>query len=492
MKILLVSPQSPDTFWNLKHALKFISRKATLPPLGLLTVAAMLPKQWDKKLIDMTIATLSDSDIQWADYVFISAMFIQQASVRNVIAQCKKLGAKIVAGGPLFISASEYFDDIDHLVLNEAEITLPLFLKDLNAGRPKHIYKSDNWADVKTTPHPLWELIDINKYASMSIQYSRGCPFSCEFCDVTLLFGNRMRLKTKDQILAELESLYLQNYRGPVFFVDDNFIGNKNAAKLQILPTIIKWMKKRNYPFTFNTQTSINLADDEELMSLMVKAGFDAVFIGIETPNEHSLTECEKHQNKNRDLIDCVRKIQRVGLQVQAGFILGFDNDHASIFETLIKFIQKSGIVTAMIGLLNAPRGSRLYHRLIKENRLLKDSTGDSTDLSMNFIPKMNQQALIDGYKKVITTIYSHKFYYERIYTFLRNYEPVKNNNFKLRFSDLRTLLRSSWTLGLKQKGRIHYWRLIIWTLLRRPQLLQLAVTFAVYGFHFRKIFANY
>jgi len=492
MKILLVYPEYPETFWSFKHALKFISKKASFPPLGLLTIASMLPKEWEKKLVDMTTATLNDRDIQWADYVFISAMSIQRESVKKVIAKCKRLGTKIVAGGSLFTTGYEDFEDVDHFVLNEAEITLPPFLEDLKEGHPKHIYTSDEWPDIEKTPTPLWELVDMKKYASMCIQFSRGCPFNCEFCDVTLLFGQKMRIKTKYQILAELESLYSQRWRGEVFIVDDNFIGNKGRLKKEVLPTMIDWMEKRKRPFSFGTQASINLSDDEELMKMMVQAGFDSVFVGIETPDEDSLAECGKIQNKNRDLISCIKKIQRFGLRVQGGFIVGFDSDAPSIFETLIAFIQKSGIVTAMVGLLNAPRGTRLYHRLVKENRLLRNISGDNTDLSINFIPKMNYGSLIKGYKKILRTIYSPKYYYERILTLFINFELLQKKKSQFRLYHLGAFLKSIWLLGVRGKGRIYYWKVLFWTLFRRPQLFPLAVTYCIYGFHFHKIFRDY
>ncbi|MBU4603223.1 DUF4070 domain-containing protein, partial [bacterium] len=402
-------------------------------------------------------------------------------------------GTKIVAGGPLFTSGYEDFeDDVDYFILNEAEITLPLFLEDLKRGHLKHIYTSDQWVDLKKTPIPLWELADINKYATMCIQYSRGCPFNCDFCDVTLLFGHKMRLKTKDQILVELESLYLQGWRGGVFIVDDNFIGNKRELKGEVLPAIINWMEKRKYPFSFTTQASINLSDDEELIQLMVHAGFGSVFVGIETPNEKSLAECNKLQNKNRDLIACVKKIQRFGLIVNGGFIMGFDNDTPAIFERLIEFIQKSGIASAMVGLLNAPRGTKLYQRLAKENRLLKEATGDNTDLSINFIPKMNYKALIDNYKRVLNTIYSPKCYYERLLTLLKNMKTLKKKRYQFHLCYLTAFLKSIWQLGIIGKERIYYWKIFFWTLFRHPQLLPMAITYAVYGFHFRKIYENY
>ena len=492
MKILLVYPEYPETFWSFKYALKFISKKASLPPLGLLTVAALLPKEWEKKLVDMTLIELSDRDIKWADYIFISAMSIQKEFVKKIVDKCKKLGAKIVAGGPLFTSGYEDFKDIDYFVLNEAEITLPLFLNDLKRGHPKHIYTTDQWVDLKKTPIPLWELVDVNKYATMCIQYSRGCPFNCEFCDVTLLFGHKMRLKIKDQILAELDSLYSRGWRGGVFIVDDNFIGNKRELKNEVLPAIIDWMEERKHPFSFTTQASINLSDDDELLQLMVQAGFGSVFVGIETPNEESLAECNKLQNKNRDLIACVKKMQKSGLIVNGGFIIGFDSDPLSIFESMIQFVQKSGIVNAMVGLLNAPRGTKLYQRLVKENRLIQEASGDNTDLSINFIPKMNYKTLIDGYKRVLNIIYSPKYYYERLLTLLRNIRPLQKKRYQFHLCYLTGFLKSVWHLGIVGKGRAYYWKLFFWSLFRRPKLLPMTITYAVYGFHFRKIYENY
>ncbi|MGD2246753.1 MAG: B12-binding domain-containing radical SAM protein [Candidatus Aminicenantes bacterium] len=489
MKILLIYPKYPDTFWSFKHALKFISKKASFPPLGLLTVASMLPMEWETKLIDMNVSSLSDEDLKWADYVFVSAMVVQTDSAADVIRRCKGLGIPVVGGGPLFTTGYDEFEDVDFFVLDEAENTLPSFLEDLEKGCPRHIYTSKQWPDIQKTPPPRWELINMKKYAAMSIQYSRGCPFNCEFCDIIILNGHKPRTKNINQIIGELELLNAQAWRGPVFFVDDNFIGNRNKLKREILPDLIDWMAQRKYPFHFLTEASINLSDDEELMRLLVKAGFNKVFVGIETPNEESLTECNKYLNKNRDLVASVKKIQEHGLQVQGGFIVGFDNDPPSIFEKQINFIQKSGIVTAMVGLLNAPRGTRLYQRLKKENRLLKGTTGNNTDFSLNFIPKMNVEALMDGYKKILNTIYSPKNYYQRVKTFLKAYKPEplkKKIHFKL--SHFNAFWKSIWFLGIGGKERFQYWKLITWTLLKRPRYLHLAVTLAIYGFHFRKI----
>jgi len=493
VKILFVYPQYPDAFWSFKYALRFISKKAAFPPLGLLTVAAMLPEEWQKKLVDMNITTLTDEDIKWADYVFISAMIAQQESVKEVIARCGELHAKIVAGGPLFTTGYEQFNlgDVDHLVLGEAEDILPLFLEDLQKGCAQHIYESSEHPEITKTPVPLWELVDMGKYASMNVQYSRGCPFNCEFCDIVILDGHRPRTKDKSQLIAEFEVLYGQGWRSSIFIVDDNFIGNKRKLKEETLPAMVEWSQKRKYPFRFFTEASINLADDEELMQLMTKAGFDTVFVGIETTNEESLVECNKFQNVNRDLVASVKKMQNYGLEVQGGFIVGFDSDPVSIFKSQINFIQKSGIVTAMVGLLNAPPGTRLYHRLKKENRLLPYGSGDNTDGTMNFIPKMNQETLITGYKNVVKTIYSAKPYYERIKTFLEEYKPQKPRKAaegKIHFYEIKALIKSMWVLGVKEKGRRHYWGLFSSTLLRKPRLFPLFITLTVYGFHFRKV----
>lgn len=493
MKVLLVYPRYPDTFWSFRHALRIAGKKANFPPLGLLTVAAMLPQEWDKKLVDMNVTPLSDKDIRWADYVFISAMVVQRDSVREVIGRCKAFGTKIVAGGPLFFSEYEYFEEVDHLVLGEAEVTLPPFLEDLEKGYAKHIYTSKERPDITKTPLPLWSLLDMKKYSSTSIQYSRGCPYNCEFCDIIILNGNVPRTKSKEQTIAELDALYNRGWRDSIFVVDDNFIGNKRKLKKEILPAIIEWQKERKYPSPLFTEASINLADDEELMKLMVEAGFDMVFIGIETTNEESLAECSKNQNRGRDLVASVKKLQNHGFQVQGGFILGFDSDPVSIFKSQINFIQKSGIVTAMVGLLNAPPGTRLYERLKKENRILEGISGDNTDCSMNFIPKMDRETLINGYKDIMATIYSPKEYYKRVKIFLKEYRPRK----KMRLSQLqswhlRAFIRSMWFLGVRDRERVYYWRFFISTLLKRPRHFPLSISLAVYGFHFRQVVSKY
>ena len=492
MNILLVCPEYPDNFWSFKHALRFVSKKAGQPPLGLLTVAALLPVEWEKKLVDLNLTPLATEDLRWADYVFLGGMSVQAESAREVIARCNEVGAKIVAGGPLFTARHQEFSGVDHFVLNEAEITLPRFLCDLQAGRPKHLYETDEWADLATTPLPMWGLIDPGQYATLNIQYSRGCPYDCEFCDITVLYGRLPRTKSAAQVIMELDALYRSGWRGHVFFVDDNFIGNRTKLKKEILPLIIQWMEAREFPFTFGTEASLNLSDDPRLLDLMAGAGFEEVFVGIESPNEESLDECRKIPNKNRDLIASVKTLQRAGLQVQGGFIVGFDHDPLSIFDTLIGFIRESGIVVAMVGLLNAPINSRLYHRLGQEDRLLKTFSGSNTDFTINFTPKMNHQTLLDGYRKILTTIYSPREYYQRVISFLSTHEPLRQHRAPLRIAHLQALSRSMLLLGVLGAERLYYWKLFFWSLFRRPRHFSTAITLAIYGFHFRRVFEEY
>ncbi len=487
MNILLVYPEFPDTFWSFKHALKFIRKRAGAPPLGLLTVAAMLPKSWNLRLIDLNIEKLKQDDLDWANYVMISAMIVQRDSATQLVERCKKAGVKMIAGGPLFTMEYSHFPDIDYFVLNEAELTLPPFLEDLEKGCARRIYRSAKFPDIRQTPMPLWHLAKLKYYVTVSVQFSRGCPFGCDFCNVTSLLGHRPRTKSADQMIGELDSLYQAGWRGGVFFVDDNFICNKQQLKTQLLPALINWRKDKT-GMPFNTEVSINLADDPELVNLMTEAGFDTIFVGIETPNEDSLAECNKSQNRGRDLLDSVRFLHESGLQVQGGFIVGFDSDTPDIFDQQISFIQKSGIVTAMVGLLQAPTGTRLFERMEKEGRLVThDMSGSNTDGSTNIIPKMGLDKLLEGYHQLLRQIYSPKYYYARVLTFLRQC-PLPKIKYHLDFQYFLALWRSIIRLGLLGAERLQFWKMFFWTLLRRPRLFPLAITLSIYGYHFRKI----
>jgi len=452
----------------------------------LLTVAAMLPAEWEKQLIDLTVTSLTEEELKWADYVFISAMVVQRESARATIKRCKIAGVKVVAGGPLFTMEHEQFPDVDHFILNETEETLTPFLQDLDQGQARRVYTSVEFPNIHQTPVPLWKLANLNHYDSVCIQFSRGCPFNCDFCNVTSLLGHLPRTKTAAQIIAELDSIYALGWSKSIFFVDDNFIGNKKYFKTQMLPALIEW-RKGKLGMRFSTEASINLADDPELLNLMVQAGFDMVFVGIETPNEDSMTEFSKNQNKGRDLVESVKHLQRAGLQVQGGFIVGFDNDSPSIFQQQIDFIQKSGIVTAMVGLLQASLGTRLYERMRQEGRLVNEFSGDNVDGSTNIISRMGLETLREGYREILGHIYAPKFYYERVLTFLRDYNPLK-----IRYHPdpqyILTLWRSIYQLGIRGIERVQYWRLFFWTLFKRPRLFPLAITLAIMGFHFRLV----
>lgn len=488
MHVLMVYPRYPDTFWGFRHALRFIGRKASFPPLGLLTVAALLPVQWEKRLVDLNVEPLADRELAWADFVFLSAMTVQRESVRELTERCHRLGKKVVAGGPLFTACHADYPEVDHLVLGEAEGTLPLFLADLQRGNPRRVYVPQAWAELCQTPVPLWDLIETSNYAAMNLQYSRGCPFDCEFCDITALFGRKPRSKELSQFLDELDSLYRRGWRGAVFIVDDNFIGDRVKLKSVLLPALIKWMERRGYPFYFYTEASIDLADDACLMELMCQAGFEEVFIGIETPHEAGLLETGKLHNKNRDLVACVRRIQRAGMQVHGGFIVGFDSDPLAIFEKQINFIQESGIVTAMVGVLSALRGTKLYRRLEREGRLIGETSGDNTAIDVNFVPKMKLEQLVSGYQSILSSVYAPRNYYSRVIRLLSEYRPRRKGKFRIQPGYLGALGKSILFLGVLGKERFHFWKLFVWTLVRKPRLFPLAITYAVYGFHFRKV----
>jgi radical SAM superfamily enzyme YgiQ (UPF0313 family) len=488
MNILLIYPEFPDTFWSFRYALKFIRKKSISPPLGLLTIAAMLPAEWNKRLVDLNARPLTDQDLAWADFVFISGMAVQRQSARQVLERCRAADVTVVAGGPLFTLQRELYEDVvDHFILNEGELTLPPFLADLAQGCARPVYTTTDFAELQDSWVPLWELADFKRYAMLSIQFSRGCPFNCDFCNVTALLGHRPRTKTVPQIIAELDRMYQLGWRSSILFVDDNLIGNKRLLKTELLPALIEWRKDK-IGITFQTEASINMADDDELLQLMATAGFTVVFIGIETPDESGLAECSKKQNLKRDLVEDVKRIQRAGIQVQAGFIVGFDSDTPSIFQRQIDFIQKSGIVTAMVGLLQAPPGTGLYERLKGEGRLNDQSSGDNVDGTTNIIPRMSLETLRAGYQHILQHIYAPRHYYQRVKTFLQEYQPTPVVRAAPNVQQWIAFMRSIFRLGIIGRERVQYWRLFFWTLFHRPRLITMAVTLAIYGYHFRTV----
>ncbi|MFH1844789.1 MAG: DUF4070 domain-containing protein [bacterium] len=486
MNILLVSPRTPDTFWSFKHALRFVSKRAALPPLGLLTVAGMLPREWQCKLVDLNVARLRHRDIRGADYVLVSAMLVHKQSVQDIAASCRAEGTPVIAGGPLFIADERDFEDIDHYVIGEAEELMAELVADMRAGTVKPQYQAADFPDITRTPEPRWDLIRMHHYATMPVQYTRGCPFNCEFCDIVALNGRKPRLKTIPQMLHELDGLRLRGWKGSTFLVDDNFIGNKQRVK-ELLHAMIGWRRDTRAKMTFLTEASVNMADDPELMRLMAVAGFKKVFLGIETPDTAALEACQKYQNTRHDLMDSVHTIQQAGMEVMGGFIVGFDNDTPDIFERQFEFIQKAGVVTAMVGLLQAVPRSRLYQRLAKEGRLLGESLGDNTKAAFNFEPKLDREFLVSNYRKLMERLYEPSAYYQRIRAFL-NQHQARGPRPWLSLQDIKALFKSLWLMGVIYHGRRAYWRFFASTLMRHPAQFGLAITLAIYGHHFRQV----
>ena len=486
MNILLVSPRTPDTFWSFKHALRFISKRASLPPLGLLTVAGMLPREWNCRLVDLNVSRLRDQMIRWADYVLVSAMLVHQESVCDIAGRCRALGKPVIGGGPLFTPQTTEFPDIDHLVIGEAEEIIGDVVADMRAGRVRPLYRAEGFPDVTRTPPPRWDLIRMRDYATMPVQFTRGCPYNCEFCDIIALNGRVPRLKTPSQLLAELDALRYRGWKGATFLVDDNFIGNRKRVK-ELLRAIIGWRRDTGTRMTFLTEASVNMADDPELLRLMSAAGFKKVFLGIETPDADSLKACQKFQNIRCDLIEAVHTIQQAGMEVMGGFIVGFDSDTPDIFERQFEFIQKAGVVTAMVGLLQAVPRSRLYRRLAREGRLLGESLGDNTRASFNFEPKLDREFLVANYRKLMTRLYEPSAYYQRIRAFLKQHR-VRGPRPQLSLSDIKALLKSLWVMGIVHRGRRAYWRFFASTLMQHPAQFGLAITLAIYGHHFRQV----
>jgi radical SAM superfamily enzyme YgiQ (UPF0313 family) len=486
MKVLLLYPPTPETFWSFKHVLRFVSKRAAFPPLGLLTVAALMPADWDLRLVDLNVEPLTDDDLRWADYVMLSAMIVHKAAVADMVERCRQFGKPVIAGGPLFFTGRAAFPNIQHFVLGEAEDIMPELIEDLRVGTVRPTYAAPDRPDITRSPVPRWDLIDPRHYVTMAVQFSRGCPFDCEFCDIPVMSGHLPRTKTPGQLVAELEQLRLSGWQDMVFVVDDNFIGNKKQTK-ELLREIIAWRVRTRTAMGFLTEASANLADDPELCDLMVRAGFKKVFVGIETPSVQSLKECRKLKNCQRDLVETVKTLQQAGLEVMGGFIVGFDHDGADIFKRQFEFIQRSGVVTAMVGLLNALPETRLYHRLMKEGRLESDTTGNNTEAKLNFRPRLSREFLINGYRDLMKRLYEPRHYYQRIRTFLEREKP-RGPRLRVSRPDVEAFVKSLWLLGVWHRGRLAYWRLLVTALLRRPRQFPKAMELAIIGYHFRRV----
>jgi radical SAM superfamily enzyme YgiQ (UPF0313 family) len=491
MKVLFVNPEFPDTYWSFRHALPFEGRRCAFPPLGLLTVSALLPRSWERKLVDLNIEGLKESQIEWADMVFITAMLVQKDSLRQVVKRCKALGKRVVLGGPYVTTTIEDLPDADHIFRGEAEITLPQFVQDLAQGCAKRIYQAGERPSLLSTPQADFQLANLKRYSAMSVQYSRGCPFSCEFCDIIEIYGRVPRTKSNQQVLDEFDALKNLGWRGTLFIVDDNFIGNKKNVR-QLLPSLAQWQKDNGYPFSLITESSINLADDEPLLASMRDAGFRRVFIGIETPVEESLKEAQKSQNRG-NLLDSVRRIQSYGMEVMAGFIVGFDNDPLDIFERQIDFIRKSAIPLAMVGLLNALPDTQLWKRLDREGRLLGEASGNNTVCTFNFKTRMDPAVLIKGYQSIMQTIYSPREYYDRALVSLRRTahqfsEPQRYNV----IGGLTSLSRILFKLGVVDRERKEFWRFLTHSIIKHRDRTAETLRLAAMGYHFRKLSEAY
>jgi len=487
MKVLLINPKYPDTYWSFRHALPFEGKRSAFPPLGLLTVSALLPPSWERRLVDLNVQSLKSSAIEWADMVFVTAMLVQKESLREVVRQCKAHGKRVVLGGPYVTTTVEALPDADHIFLGEAETTLPQFVADLARGEAKRTYQAAERPPLSATPLAHFQLANMKRYGAMSVQYSRGCPFSCEFCDIIEIYGRVPRTKSAQQMLAEFDALYNLGWRGTVFIVDDNFIGNKKNVR-QLLPELAAWQRAHGDPFSLMTESSVNLADDEILLNSMRDAGFRSVFLGIETPVEESLKEAQKSQNRG-NLLDSVEKIQSYGMEVMAGFIVGFDNDPEDIFQRQIDFIRQSAIPLAMVGLLNALPDTQLWRRLEREGRLLGEASGNNTECTFNFRTRMDPAVLIHGYETIMRTIYSPREYYQRALDSMRRtaQQISEPQHYKL-INGLTSFTRVMLKLGVLDSERREFWRFLTQTLLKHRNDLTKSLRLAAMGYHFRKL----
>ncbi len=484
---LLVYPEVPATYWSYRHALPFIGKRAAMPPLGLPTIAAMIPDEYECRVVDLNVEKLSERLLARAELVLISAMIVQADSMRRLIARCRRAGVRVAAGGPYPTSCRDSIEGVDHFVLGEGEASFPRFLADYAAGTPKAVYESDCRPELATVPIPRFDLLRLDLYDTVPLQYSRGCPFDCEFCDIVHLFGRRARVKSTEQFIAEVQAVYDTGFRGSVFIVDDNFIGNRRAVKA-LLRELVVWQASHGTPFQFSTEASVDLAADDELLDLMQAARFSMVFLGIETPDAESLSGAGKLQNLRQDVAQSVRRIQEHGIEVTGGFIVGFDTDPPQIFDLQIDYIDALAIPQAMVGMLMALPNTRLHARLREEGRLLGESKGNNThEAELNFRPVMDEEQLRSGYYRVLETIYRPDRYFNRCLEVLRRFPEPSTPGSRERPIRVREIvgLVSSLIRQTLSSYSFHYLNYLRRAFRARPDLPVRIITFAILGHHY-------
>jgi radical SAM superfamily enzyme YgiQ (UPF0313 family) len=489
MRVLLLYPKFPKSFWSFEKALELVGRKAMLPPLGLATVAAILPQSWEFKLVDHNTRPISEAEWEWADLVILSAMIVQKEDFLAQIQQAKQRGKAVAVGGPYATALPQEAatSGADFLILDEGEITLPLFIEAIQKGETSGTFRSDGQKpDVTTTPIPRFDLLDFDAYDSLSVQFSRGCPFQCEFCDIIVLYGRKPRTKTPEQLLAELQCLYDLGWRRSIFMVDDNFIGNKRNVKL-LLKALKPWMAEHNFPFRFNTEASIDIASDSELMELMVECNFNAVFLGIETPDEASLALTQKFQNNRDSMTDSVEAIVKAGLRVMAGFIIGFDGEKAGAGDRIVRFVEQTTIPTAMFSMLQALPDTALEHRLRKEGRLLDRASGMNQTTLMNFVPTRPLEDIAKEYVDAFWTLYDPASYLDRTYRhFLKLGAPKCPSRVReVSWVNIKALLTICWRQGVVRKTRFQFWINLIGILRHNPKVWEPYIGICALGEHF-------
>ncbi len=489
MNVLLVYPEFPKTFWSYEKILELVNRKVLLPPLGLITVAAILPQEWNFKLVDVNIRAVADEEWMWADLVIMSAMIVQKDDIIRQINLARHHGKPVAVGGPYPSSTPEELvaAGADYLILDEGEITLPMFVEAWERGDKGGRFSSEGVKpDVTSTPIPRYDLLELKAYDSMSVQFSRGCPFQCEFCDIIVLYGRKPRTKTPDQLISELNSLYTLGWRGGVFMVDDNFIGNKRNVKL-MLTSLEQWQREHGYPFRFDTEASLDLADDQELIDQMLACNFAAVFMGIETPDADSLAATMKFQNMRSPLLDSVDKVTRSGLRVIAGFIIGFDGEKVGAGQRIVAFSEAAGIPTTTFAMLQALPHTALWHRLEKEGRLI-DKVGNINQTTlMNFVPTRPVEDIAQEYVEAFCQLYEPRKYLDRVHRYFLKLGPARvKSSFKLPDpAVIRALLIVCWRQGIKRSTRWAFWHHLIDILKSNPKVTEQYLAVCAHNEHF-------